>query len=45
VVVVMAVVTTLIVPPLLTWLLQPLVEARRRTVAGVPGPADSWRSG
>lgn len=41
VVVVMAVVTTLIVPPLLTWLLRPLVEARGRSVAGVPGPADS----
>lgn len=41
VVVVMAVVTTLIVPPILTWLLRPLVEARGRTVAGVPGPADS----
>lgn len=41
VVMVMAVVTTLIVPPILTWLLRPLVEARGRTVAGVPGPADS----
>ena len=40
VVVVMAVVTTLIAPPILTWLLRPLVEARAETVAGVPDPAD-----
>ncbi len=38
VVVVMAVVTTLIVPPVLTWLLRPLVQAERRTVAEVAGP-------
>lgn len=41
VVVVMAVVTTLIVPPILNWLLRPLVEARARVMAEVSGPADS----
>ncbi len=41
VVVVMAVATTLIVPPVLTWLLRPLVEAPHEAVAEVAGPADS----
>lgn len=40
VVVVMAVVTTLIVPPVLTWLLRPLVETPHEAVAEVAGPAD-----